>query len=205
MYKFIMALILVAMTLNPALFAYAQEAKPPEAKPPVELPFVVYAEQGPGNHYVPSGRMGDVSDIRMIYACKDNPHDGETCIKVRYSADMLQGAGWAGIFWQKPANNWATVPNAGYNLTGANKLTFWARSEKGGEIVEFKMGGIIGEYGDSDSASAGPVQLNTDWTEYAIDLTGLDLSYIIGGFCFSISAMESSEGSIFYLDDIVYK
>jgi hypothetical protein len=197
---FIVSLVVVVLLLSPVLFTYAQEAKPP-----VELPFVVYKEQGPGNHYIPSGRMGDTSDIRMTYASFDNPYEGETSIKVIYSANMLQGAGWAGIFWQNPANNWATEPDAGYNLTGATRLTLWARGEKGGEIVEFKMGGIIGEYGDSDSASTGPVQLTTDWTQYSIDLSGLDLSYIIGGFCFSISAVENSDGAVFYLDDIVYE
>jgi len=38
------------------------------------------------------------------------------------------------------------------------KLSFWARGDKGGEkIAEFKVGGITGEHGDSDSASIGPV------------------------------------------------
>ena len=171
---------------------------------PVELPFVVYRNTGPGNHYYASGRMGDTSDVRMTYACSENPHSGSTCMKVRYSANVIQGAGWTGVFWQNPANNWGTKPNAGYNLTGAKKLSFWAKGDKGGEIVEFKMGGIIGEYGDSDGASAGPVQLTGDWVEHSIDLRGLDLSHIIGGFCFSISAMENPDGATFYLDDIGY-
>lgn len=172
---------------------------------PVKLPFVVYKDTGPGNHYYASGRMGDTSDIRMTYASSDNPHSGSTCIEVRYSANMFQGAGWAGVYWQNPGSNWGTRPNAGYNLTGATKLTFWVRGKKGGEIVEFKMGGLIGEYGDSDGTGLGPVQLTTDWEKYTIDLNGLDLSHIIGGFCYSIGAMENSEGIIFYLDDIIYE
>ncbi len=199
MYKFIMGLILVVISFNPVIFAHAQEGKK------TELPFAVYKEQGPGNHYIPSGRMGDTSDVRIVYACKDDPHQGQACIKIIYTADVIQGSGWAGVYWQNPANNWATQPNAGYDLTGAKKLSFWARGDKGGEIVEFKMGGIIGEYGDSDGASTGPVQLTRDWSEYFIDLTDLNLSHIIGGFCFSISAVENSDGAIFYLDDIVYK
>ena len=149
--------------------------------------------------------MGDTSDLRIIYACKNNPQQGQTCIKIIYTADVIQGSGWACVYWQNPANNWGTQPNAGYDLSGATKLGFWARGEKGGEIVEFKMGGIVGEYGDSDSASSGPVRLTSDWTEYSIDLTNLDLSYITGGFCISMSAVESPDGAIFYLDEIVYE
>lgn len=169
-----------------------------------ELPFVVYKEQGPGNHYIPSGRMGDTSDISISYASKENPHTGVSCIKIIYTAGLSQGAGWSGCYWQNPPNNWGTQ-KGGYDLTGASKLNFWAKGEVGGEIVEFKMGGIIGPEGDSDQASTGPVMLTPEWREYTLDVSTLDLSCIIGGFCFAISSMENSEGATFYLDDIVYK
>lgn len=170
----------------------------------VDFPFVVYREQGPGNHYVPSGRMGDTSDISLSYASKENPHAGVTCIEVMYSAALSQGAGWAGIYWQNPPNNWGAQPG-GYDLSGANKLSFWAKGENGDEIVEFKMGGIMGSCGDTDQASTGPIQLTADWQQYTIDVSMLDLSHIIGGFMFAISSMENPEGATFYLDDIVYE
>ena len=191
----ILALIMVIMVGG---FVYLNEAQG------VELPFVVYKEQGPGNHYTPSGRMGDTSDLSISYASKNNPHSGTTCIRVRYKAELSQSAGWAGVYWQHPANNWGTK-KGGYDLTGAKKLTFWARGEKGDEIVEFKMGGIVGPEGDSDQASTGPVKLSAEWEEFTLDLTGLDLSHIIGGFCFAISSMDNPEGAVFYLDDIIYE
>jgi hypothetical protein len=170
----------------------------------VDFPFVVYKEQGPGNHYVPSGRMGDTSDLSLSYASKEGPFAGSTCIKVMYTANLSQGAGWTGVYWQNPANNWGNQAG-GYNLTGAKKLTFMAKGAKGEEIVEFKMGGIMGSCGDTDQASTGPIQLTNEWQKYEIDVSMLDLSNIIGGFCFAISSMENPEGASFYLDEIIYE
>ena len=67
------------------------------------------------------------------------------------------------------------------------------------------MGGITGEYPDSDSAVVGPVELTNKWEQYSIDLAGKDLSYIIGGFCFAASKDDNSQGFVIYLDDIKYE
>ena len=53
---------------------------------------------------------------------------------IRYSGVGRQG--WAGIYWLSPANNWAKIKGAGYDLTKANRLTFWARGAKGGDRRE---------------------------------------------------------------------
>mgnify|MGYP001585473654 CR=1 FL=1 len=46
--------------------------------------------------------------------------------------------------------------------------------------------------------------LTKDWKDYEIDLTGLDLSYIIGGFVWAAKADDNPEGAVFYLDDVAY-
>jgi len=178
----------------------------PESKKQEVIPFYIYADRSStNNHFIPSGWMGDYGDIRYDSASKDDPYLGDSCIKITYSAKATQGARWAGMFWQNPANNWGNA-DGGYDLSRAKKLTFWARGEKGGERVEeFKVGGIMGEYSDSDSATIGPVILNKDWTQYSIDLAGKDASYIIGGFCWSANADNNPEGAIFYLDEIRYE
>ena len=129
--------------------------------------FGVYLDRGSrSNHYIPSGWMGDYGDLKLSEGCTDNPYSGKTCIKISYSAEGKQGAGWAGIYWQFPPNNWGEQ-RGGFDLTGAQKLTFWARGEQGGEqIIEFKMGGITGTYSDSDSTSIGPINLETEWKQY---------------------------------------
>lgn len=168
--------------------------------------FAVYVENASkDNHFAPSGWMGDFGDLKLNQACSESPRSGNNCIKITYSAKMAQGAGWTGIFWQQPANNWGEK-KGGYDLTGAKKLTFWARGANGGEkIAEFKMGGITGEYPDSDSAAVGPIELTKEWQKYSIDLTGKDLSHVIGGFCFAASKDDNPNGFIIYLDDIIYE
>lgn len=157
------------------------------------------------NHYIPSGWMGDYGDIQIDDGCATTPHSGKTCFKITYTAQGAQGAGWMGIYWQNPANNWGTQMG-GYDLKGYNKLTFWARGDKGGEIIsEFKVGGINGNYADSDSTSMGPVTLTKDWKQYTIDLKGMDLSYISGGFELSASSKDDPEGFVIYLDDVKYE
>lgn len=169
-------------------------------------PFPIYTDaKSPDNHYIPSGWMGDYGDIKFDDKAMDSPQGGSTSIKVVYSNNATQGARWAGIYWQNPPNNWGTRPG-GYDLTGAKKLTFWARGEKGGErIEEFKMGGINGEYSDSDSAGIGPVVLTTEWQQFTIDLEGKDLSSIIGGFCWATNLDVNPDGATFYIDTIRYE
>ena len=169
-------------------------------------PFGVYTDgRSPDNHYIPSGYMGDYSDIGVDLSSFDNPYAGTTCIKVVYSNASSQGARWGGVYWQNPANNWGDR-QGGFDLTGAKKLTFWARGEKGGErIEEFKIGGISGLYPDSDIAGIGPVLLTPEWKEYEIDLRGKDLTYISGGFCWATNLDVNPSGAAFYLDDIRYE
>ena len=169
-------------------------------------PFDVYTDKGsPANHYIPSGWMGDGSDISFDDACVVDPHSGASCIKIVYNNVASSGARWAGIYWQNPANNWGSR-KGGFDLTGATKLTFWARGENGGErIEEFKMGGITGQYPDSDVAGIGPVILTKEWKQYTIDLRGKDLSYVSGGFAWSTNLDVNPDGATFYLDDIVYE
>jgi hypothetical protein len=168
--------------------------------------FNVYTDaRSPDNHYIPAGYMGDYSDVKIDNTCFDNAHSGTTCMKVIYSNAASQGARWIGLYWQNPANNWGEK-KGGFDLTGAKKLTFWARGANGGErIEEFKMGGITGLYPDSDIAGIGPVLLTKEWKQYEIDLSGKDLSYIGGGFCFSTNLDVNPDGVTFYLDDIKYE
>jgi hypothetical protein len=170
------------------------------------MPFAVYVENNSKqNHFAPSGWMGDYGDIKMDLVCKENPRSGNSCIKIVYSAQSTQGAGWIGMYWQQPANNWGDR-RGGYDLTGAKELTFYARGATGGEkISEFKIGGISGEFPDSDTVVIGPIELEKTWTKYTIDLTDRDLSNIIGGFCFAASKDDNPNGFTMYLDDIIYK
>ncbi len=187
---------------------YAQDPELDAEDPSLSFPFYVYAEHGSlDNHFVPSGWMPATAarDLELDTQWEENPYSGNTCIRVEYRNNS--GTRWAGIAWQEPANNWGTAADAGYNLQGAEKLTFWARGDQGGEVVyEFKMGGLVsGPHPDSDSASIGPIQLTDQWEKYEIDLRGRDLSYVIGGFGWSTNIdVNDPEGIVFYIDEIKY-
>lgn len=183
------------------------------AGPGVQFPFYIYREfRSRENHFVPSGWMGDYGDIRFDdrwpadrTGRRAAGSHGETVIRISYSAKGAQNKGWAGIYWQNPANNWGSRPG-GYNLNGAHKLVFKARGETGREIVdEFKVGGITGDYADSGSTAIGPLTLAREWKEYEINLEGQELSSISGGFCWTLSREKNPKGASFYLDDIRFE
>ena len=106
--------------------------------------------------------------------------------------------------WQNPENNWGSK-DGGFNLSKAERLSFWARGEKGGEMLEFKIGGITGQFADSDTIGIGPLSLTSEWKEYRIDLAGTELFYISGGFVFAASRMDNPDGFIVYLDEVKYE
>ena len=169
-------------------------------------PFYIYSDKGARtNHFIPSGWMGDYGDLKLDDGNRESPKTGTTCIKWTYNAKRAQGAGWAGCFWQHPANNWGSKPG-GFDLTGYKRLKFWAKGTTGEEkIAEFKVGGITGEVSDSDSASIGPVTLTKEWKEYTIDLADKDMQKIIGGFAWAQSGDDNPNGIVFYLDDIRFE
>ena len=150
--------------------------------------------------------MPDGKCLPLNEAWVENCHSAKTCIRIDYDVDCSKRSQhWAGIYWLNPANNWGQR-KGGFSLKEATKLTFWARGEHGGEqIQEFTVGGIMGNYPDSDTALIGPVILTPEWKEYTIDLRGKDLSYISGGFAWTSSVDVNPETCVFYLDDIRYE
>jgi exo-beta-1,3-glucanase (GH17 family) len=187
---------------------YSPARVPPVPILPTPVPFNVYTDLGDvGNHYVPTGWMGDYNAMKMTENWKDNPHSGTTCIQVVYSGIATQGNRWAGVYWQDPVNNWGKTPGpTGYDLSHLSQLTFWVRGRSGGEQVQFLVGGIAGPYPDSlQPALMTPViTLTTNWQQITIPLAGKNLTHIIGGFGLVVSNTNNPNGATFYLDDIVY-
>ena len=172
-----------------------------------------------GNHFVMLAKMGD--DVEINLGCTDEPHSGATCIENRFYGI---GTSWGGWYFlngvlegeeTQPKPNFGNYPDAGFNLTGAKRLTFWARGKEGREKVEFFAFGVgrdpitgepIAPYPDSSpKKSLGYITLTKEWKQYTLDLTGVDLSYVLGGFGWVTNAPENNDKTIaFYLDDIRY-
>jgi hypothetical protein len=170
------------------------------------IPFYIISEDGSTlNHFSASGWMGDVSDLSIDGRCKNKPFKGETCFKVTYTSKGPQG--WAGIYWQEPANNWGTM-KGGFNLTGAAKLVMYIRGDKGGErIGGFTIGGILDgkASSDSDKAVINPMVLTKEWQKVEVNLAGKNLGNIITGLSFSIGKGDNPEGATFYLDEVRFE
>jgi hypothetical protein len=192
------SLLILALSQAAVALAFAQTKKFEQ--------FYVYKDKGFPNHFAASGYMPDGRCVALNDVWIDNCGGSRSCIQAKYDRDCTAtSTGWAGIYWLDPADNWGEA-KGGFNLTGAKKLVFWARGEKGGEVVTFKMGGVgMGHtYPDSDSATTEPIKLTKDWKEYSIDLKGKDLSHIIGGFAWVGTAKENQSNITFYLRNIYY-
>jgi hypothetical protein len=165
-----------------------------------ELPFVLYDETGRKPTFVPSGYMGNHPAIKIDENCHETPLSGKSCLRMEYR----DRKDWGGVVWQNPANDWGDQPG-GFDLSGAKRLSFWARGEQGGEVVSFEFG-LIGrdkKYFDSDRGKLENVRLESNWKQYSIDLSGKNLLCIKTGFCCVVTAKDKS--ITFYLDDIRYE
>jgi hypothetical protein len=184
-------------TKEPVRRAYAEKA-------PVEMPFHIinYRLLPAVDNFAASGFMGDVSDVRLGGSYEGTRTAGFPCLRVKYAA--VGEAGWAGVMWQNPANNWGTV-DGGYNLSRARKLSFWAKGDKGGEVVEFILGGASSVFPDSDGVTTGDIKLTSTWTRYELDLSAANLSYISSGFGFVVKQPLHPKGCTFYLDEVCYQ
>jgi len=165
----------------------------------IKLPLAVYADGEPAP-WAPSGWMGTHVALTMDPECTDAPHDGDHCLRFTYDEPGM----WVGVAWQHPANDWGELPG-GFDLTGAERLTFWARGAEGGERIDFAVG-ILGTdkpYPDTVKAERKGVKLKREWKRYAIDLDDEDLSRIKTPFVWTLGGR--GRPVTFYLDDIRFE
>ena len=161
------------------------------------LPLTVYAEETDAPTYIPAGWMGDAKAIKVNPAWGENPHSGKTSMRCDFEADK----GWGGVVWQNPAGDWGDR-GGGYDLTGAKKLTFWARGEKGGEAVNFEFGTLAPpkKFTDTGKGKLEKITLTKEWKRYEIDVSTQDLTRIKTGFVWTVAS--PGQPVTFYLDDI---
>ena len=162
-----------------------------------KLPLPVYAEDGDPATYIPAGWMGDTKSIKLNPAWTVQPHAGRTCLR----CDFQGATGWGGVVWQNPPGDWGDR-RGGYDLTGAQKLTFWARGENGGETISVEFGTLARpkRFFDTGKGKLEKVTLTADWQRHEIDVRGEDLTRIKTGFVWTLAS--PGHPVTFYLDDI---
>lgn len=182
--------------------AYGQALKKPSAVTlkPIKKVAVYVDRKGV---FAPSGWMGDVGAISVDASCTTKPKSGKYCIRWTYDISKDAKNGWAGVYWQYPVNNWGS--KKGLDLTGHKRLTFWVRGETGKEVLNIVLGGIKGDHPDSFMKEIKGIKLSTQWRQYVVDLSGRDLSNVIGGFCWTADSRQNTGNVIFYFGDIVYE
>lgn len=188
-----------AAVANVPLLVEGRAADEGPAGQATDLPLTVYGDGNAAGPYIPSGYMGDTAAIKMDEKSTIQPHAGGHCLRVLFE----NPAGWGGVAWQDPANDWGDKPG-GYDLTGAKTLSFWARGDKGGERVKVGYGLIGPDKPFPDTArDEREVTLGKDWKRYTFDLAGKDLSRIKTGFFWVVAGQGAPV--TFYLDDIRYE
>ncbi len=190
--------------------------------------FNVYEDvSSAGNHFFAWAKIPSADAPATVNGSwTDRPHSGATAIRCEFDASGNNP--FAGFYFQNgllpagaqaPIPNFGTVPNAGVDLSDATQLTFWARGEHGGERIEFLVAGVgrdaqtglpLPDFPFPDSSPRFPASgtltpLTNDWRQYTIDLHGLNLSYVLGGFGWVASAQQNPSGAVFFLDDIRYE
>jgi hypothetical protein len=192
----LLAAIAVIGLINPQALAAKKHAGAKAA-----LPLVIYSNGQGQSGYIPSGWMGSAASIKYDGSCATHPRKGnDTCLKIQFTS----GHGWGGIAWQNPANNWGDTAG-GMNLTGAKKLTFWARGKKAGQVITFGFG-LIGSDKTYHDTAEGKLQvtLTPHWKQYSISLKGKNMKRIVIGFYWT-AAPHHGKPFTFYLDQIQYQ
>jgi len=174
------------------------------------------------NHYRVKGLISSKGRQNLVKNLDENfteaVYSGESSIRSQIGVQDDSWGGWMftygyyGPFATEHNLNWGDHRNCGYNLTGAESLTFSASGETGGERIEFFFGGLgwdletgrrTKRYADSTpKLTTGVVELTDEFAEYTISLKNVDLSYISSGFGFIVSGNYNKENVVFYIDDI---
>jgi hypothetical protein len=158
-------------------------------------------------------RDGNVAEPQMDEASSIH-YSGITSVKV--TAPLASG-GWSGYYFGNgilpaggaPQFNWGDH-DAGMDLRGAEKLVFYARAENGQTAsVNFFVGGNgAGKpHPDTGRKETGYKTLTQNWQRFEISLSGVNLSYISGGFGW-VTNYDSNPGKseiIFYMDEIYFE
>lgn len=183
----VIAAAILTIILSPT---QPKEQSTPQSESKTSAPMEKFTPRPLSTDYFVSGWMGDGEQGEKHLSTNITRVIINGTSKEAFCFTYIRGPKrWAGVYWQHPENNWGRVP--GIDLRGALKITFFARGDNGGEIVEFISGSNKGnKYSDSYRVSTGQLPLNKHWVEYSLDISRQDLSSVIGAFAWSAPATE---------------
>ena len=177
------------------------------------------------NHYTQKALMAG-TDVLLVHDMDENwsdaPYSGRNCIRCEQVTREGDWGGWLFLNGYLPEGskvpelNDGTADGQGLDLRGAERLTFFAKGEKGGEQVEFFTCGfgfnsewkipVVAFPDSSTKRSTGVVTLTREWTQFSIDLSSADMSSIVCGFGYVLKGNAFGNGEkVFYLDEIRFE
>ena len=144
---------------------------------------------------VPWMWMGDRNSITFdpLWTAQTRGESPVIRIKYDYGDD-----GWSGIYWTNRDKNTGDLPGA--DLSQHQCVSFWAKGDRGGEVVELIAGGV----GDEQMrATTGKFRLSRDWTKYSIPIDDQKRGSVVG--CIGIFVIaDAMKSATILVDDITY-
>ena len=199
-----------------------QQGVPNQARPAQPNPEGLVDQLG----FLPAGFMGSAqegSTVELNQGWTDQPHSEPSCVRIAYEPQTSQDSSlqsrvpWFAIAWQFTDSepNWGDLPgrNLDEGKTEESKyrsLRIWAKgAPRGGRppIAQFKSGGGTKRNLPTERSASyevvGPFRpLNTDWTEYCLDLSGKKLTNVVSAFTIVMERSANPNGAVVFLDDI---
>jgi hypothetical protein len=179
-------------------------------RPAVEKRFYLYEDDAEASKFSPTAWMPDGNGIAQDTQVTDSPQSGEHCIRLYCE---LTAKEWVGVYWLlqgtwEPTERFNLFEELDATMGDPIRCRFWARS-KDAAVVQFRVGGVtMGKIGDSLEIPVGtpPIKLEPDWKMYEIDLTGKDVSSVVGGFLWACNRKHngSNRDITFDLDTIYF-
>jgi hypothetical protein len=124
-----------------------------------------------------------------------------------WKVEFEKSGGFAGICWKNKAGNEGEAPGDDLSKGGYRRLSFWAKGAVGGEVAEFRAGGLGNvktRHQETFDVTAGKIRLTPNWQEYGIYVNDVDLSSVMTPFCALFHREDNAEHTTVYLDDIQY-
>jgi hypothetical protein len=203
----------IAVAVSSALFLPTVSSAQTQISP--GLWYVYYdgvadkAHQGHGfwTNVMPKA-CGEEMRTTIVEDYKEDKQSGQSSLKIRFIYPPEQ---WCGVAVASKEDYWGETPGPSFDMQGYKRLVFWARGEKGGEVIQVKVG-IAGDkpFGDSTkiALSTPRIRLDRKWTEYSLDLDAADedLKRIITPFVVvsSQSYNPGDDSTSFYIDNVYY-
>jgi hypothetical protein len=145
--------------------------------------------------------MGNHQAITVDTKHKKNVYSGTSAIKISYSAD----SNWYGLAFVDPKNDWGNTLG-GYEIEGAKKFSFWAKSDKENVVATIGFGLIDTDKPFPDTAKKSKeIELTTKWKKYTFNVKRLDLSCIRSGLVLFSSGNPYRMPQNIYIDEVVFE